>query len=163
MDTTFGDTGIQRTTRYRIIDVSSNKPLKSAVPSQKELTSKLDHCRTTGDVREAIKIVLSAEEFALTTPDLYRRLLDLLRNAPFDAEYSSVVASWFYSKNSPLPPEVLKDRNFWLEMLKVAFHFGNTHRTEDLRALLEQFKRVFRFRIYGIKRLGSYLLEDGQY
>ncbi|CEI91292.1 hypothetical protein RMCBS344292_05589 [Rhizopus microsporus] len=31
-------------------------------------------------------------------------------------------------------------------MLKVAFHFGNTHRTEDLRALLEQFKRVFRFK-----------------
>ncbi|KAG1153320.1 hypothetical protein G6F37_010461 [Rhizopus arrhizus] len=126
-----------------LIEISPKKPLKSAVPSQKELVSIMEQCKSTGDVREAIKTVQNAERFGLATVEIYQQLFDLLRTAPFDSEYYAVVAHWFYSDESSVSIPILNNLSIWTNVLRVAFHFGDTHRKEDLRALLEKFSERF--------------------
>jgi hypothetical protein len=113
------------------------------VPSQKELVSIMEQCKSTGDVREAIKTVQNAERFGLATVEIYQQLFDLLRTAPFDSEYYAVVAHWFYSDESSVSIPILNNLSIWTNVLRVAFHFGDTHRKEDLRALLERFSERF--------------------
>lgn len=114
---------------------------KSATPQS--LFDTLEECKSTGNLKGAIKAVQQAQEKGLATPKLYLALVDMLRDSPFDVHECATVAHWFYSPDSKLPLDVLEDINIWKSVLKLGFRFGSTYRSEDLRALLDRFTEIF--------------------
>lgn len=116
---------------------------KDASATSSTIFDTLEECRLTGNLKGAIKNVENARESGIATPDLYGRLVDIMRELPFDVEESSIVVEWFYSPDSNLPTEVLNDIDVWKSVLKLGFHFGSTYRYEDLRALVERFTEIF--------------------
>jgi hypothetical protein len=107
------------------------------------LLDTLEECKTTGNLKGAIKNVQYARELGLATPALYLRLVDIMRESPFDVQECATVAHWFYSPDSNLPTEVLNDIEVWKSVLKLGFRFGSTYRAEDLRALVDRFTEIF--------------------
>jgi hypothetical protein len=118
-------------------------PLKDSAPTPQALLDTLEECKTTGNLKAAIKNVQYARELGLATPALYLRLVDIMRELPFNVQDCAVVAHWFYSPDSKLPTEVLNDIDVWKSVLKLGFRFGSTYRSEDLRALVDRFTELF--------------------
>jgi hypothetical protein len=112
----------------------------TSTPNEAQLLKTLEQFRVTGNLKGAIKTVQNAPH---ATPALYIYLVDMLRELPFDVQGCATVANWFYSPDSKLPQEVLKDLNVWKSVLKLGFRFGATYRAEDLRALVDRFTEIF--------------------
>ncbi|KAK4508834.1 uncharacterized protein ATC70_013457 [Mucor velutinosus] len=140
---------IQTAKRAHTIDVETTKDHAMHSSSSKStatpqsLFDTLEECKSTGNLKGAIKAVQHAQEKGLATPKLYLALVDMLRDSPFDVHECATVAHWFYSPDSKLPLDVLEDINIWKSVLKLGFRFGSTYRSEDLRALLDRFTEIF--------------------
>ncbi|KAI8641129.1 hypothetical protein BD408DRAFT_444586 [Parasitella parasitica] len=136
---------IQTAKRVQTVDIkvrnTANAPTKSAI--QQPLFDTLEDCKSTGNLKGAIRAVQNAQEKGLATPELYLALVDMLRDLPFDVQECATVAHWFYSADSNLPLDVLEDINIWKSVLKFGFQFGPTYRAEDLRALVDRFTEIF--------------------
>lgn len=118
---------------------SSSKP----TTTPQSLFDTLEECKSTGNLKGAIRAVQQAQEKGLATPKLYLALVDMLRDSPFDVHECATVAHWFYSPDSKLPLDVLEDMSIWKSVLKLGFRFGSTYRSEDLRALVDRFTEIF--------------------
>ncbi|KAL9542131.1 hypothetical protein MBANPS3_008767 [Mucor bainieri] len=122
---------------------SSSSSSTSTTTTPQSLFDTLDECKSTGNLKGAIKAVQQAQEKGIATPKLYLALVDMLRDSPFDVNECATVAHWFYSPDSTLPLDVLQDMDIWKSVLKLGFRFGSTYRAEDLRALLDRFTEIF--------------------
>ncbi|GAN06152.1 hypothetical protein MAM1_0113c05630 [Mucor ambiguus] len=140
---------IQTAKRAYTIDAEATKDHAMHSTSSKStstpqsLFDTLEECKSTGNLKGAIKAVQQAQEKGLASPKLYLALVDMLRDSPFDVNECATVAHWFYSPDSKLPLDVLEDINIWKSVLKLGFRFGSTYRSEDLRALLDRFTEIF--------------------
>lgn len=127
-------------------EVAINTSTPSAKPTDKQQQSLLDSLKeyeNTGNLKSAIRMVQLASESGQATPAVYLQLVNLLKEAPFNIQECATVAHWFYSPDSNLPSEALSDITLWKEVLKLGFRFGNTYRSEDLRALVDRFTEIF--------------------
>lgn len=132
---------VEATKDHAMHATSSSKSTTTSTPQS--LFDTLEECKSTGNLKGAIRAVQQAQEKGLATPKLYLALVDMLRDSPFDVHECATVAHWFYSPDSQLPLDVLEDITIWKSVLKLGFRFGPTYRSEDLRALLDRFTEIF--------------------
>ncbi|CEP17155.1 hypothetical protein [Parasitella parasitica] len=136
---------IQTAKRVQTVDIKiphiAQAPSKTA--AEQTLFDTLDDCKSTGNLKGAIRAVQNAQEKGVATPELFLALVDMLRDLPFDVQECATVAHWFYSADSNLPLDVLEDIDIWKSVLKLGFRFGPTYRAEDLRALVDRFTEIF--------------------
>ncbi|CAO3599082.1 unnamed protein product [Absidia cylindrospora] len=108
-----------------------------------QLYETLTQYGAVGNVKGALTLVRKAQENNTVTPTMYKKLLKILNSTPLDIDISAMVASWFYSPDYPLPPDVKNSRAVWHEVLKLGFRLAPTYRNDDMRALVETFTSTF--------------------
>ncbi|ORZ18715.1 hypothetical protein BCR42DRAFT_325011 [Absidia repens] len=111
--------------------------------TQQQLYETLAQYRAVGNVKGALTLVRKAQENNTATSTMYSQLLKILNSTPLDIDTSALVASWFYSPDYPLPPDVKNNWTVWHQVLKLGFRLAPTYRNDDMRALVESFTGTF--------------------
>ncbi|KAI9272600.1 hypothetical protein BY458DRAFT_161373 [Sporodiniella umbellata] len=124
-------------------DILQENILRNPLPTKEEFLKRMDGYELTGNVTDATYAVQKAHDHGVAEPEYYRRLVDIIAEAPFDTNFALVVAYWFSNNSSKLPEEIRNDLAIWKEVLQMAFGFGSNHESNELRNLLNKFTEIF--------------------